>query len=103
MKIPMCEHILHIHCLKKWLIDFQKCPVCESNIVRLPQSTSNQESIIKEGGEREMQQLHSAPGLADFEAANQGKDPRLDQIISPKSYEVGKTVAFSNHKNKIQP
>ena len=37
MKIPMCEHILHIHCLKKWLIDFQKCPVCESNIIRLPQ------------------------------------------------------------------
>ena len=37
MKIPMCEHILHINCLKKWLIDFQKCPVCESNIVHLPQ------------------------------------------------------------------
>ena len=36
MKIPMCEHIFHIHCLKKWLIDFQKCPVCESNIVRMP-------------------------------------------------------------------
>ena len=36
MKIPMCEHIFHIHCLKKWLIDFQKCPVCESNIIKLP-------------------------------------------------------------------
>ena len=22
MKIPICEHILHSNCLKKWLIDF---------------------------------------------------------------------------------
>ena len=37
MKIPLCEHIFHISCLKKWLMDFQKCPVCESNIIRLPE------------------------------------------------------------------
>ena len=36
MKIPLCEHIFHINCLKKWLMDFQKCPVCESNIISLP-------------------------------------------------------------------
>ena len=36
MKIPLCEHIFHINCLKKWLMDFQKCPVCESNIIRIP-------------------------------------------------------------------
>ena len=36
MKIPICDHILHPHCLAKWLIDFQKCPVCEANIVKLP-------------------------------------------------------------------
>ena len=36
MKIPMCDHLLHPHCLKRWLVDFQKCPVCKSNIVKLP-------------------------------------------------------------------
>lgn len=36
MKIPICEHTLHANCLKKWLIDFQKCPVCDSNIIAMP-------------------------------------------------------------------
>jgi len=41
MKIPLCEHIFHINCLKKWLMDFQKCPVCESNIICLPDKQNN--------------------------------------------------------------
>lgn len=45
MKVPMCEHIFHINCLKKWLIDFQKCPVCESNIVRMPKDSTQEVNI----------------------------------------------------------
>ena len=29
MKIPICDHIFHITCLRKWLVDWQKCPTCE--------------------------------------------------------------------------
>ena len=46
MKIPICDHILHIHCLKKWLIDFQKCPVCESNIIRLPNQQQKDRELL---------------------------------------------------------
>lgn len=37
MKIPICDHIFHVHCLRKWLIDWQKCPTCEQNIIKLPE------------------------------------------------------------------
>lgn len=86
MKIPMCEHILHIHCLKKWLIDFQKCPVCESNIIRLPQDQQQHNSV--KGGIHQEIQLHSPPGLADFEDANVGRNPMLEEIVSPKSHQA---------------
>ena len=33
IKIPHCEHIFHIKCLKRWLFDFQKCPVCEMELM----------------------------------------------------------------------
>ena len=36
LKIPMCEHIFHQNCLKKWLVEWQKCPTCESNIIHIP-------------------------------------------------------------------
>ena len=38
MKIPICDHIFHINCLKKWLVEWQKCPTCECNIIRVPDS-----------------------------------------------------------------
>ena len=37
MKIPICDHIFHVHCLRKWLVDWQKCPTCEQNIIKLPE------------------------------------------------------------------
>lgn len=37
MKIPICDHIFHIPCLRKWLVDWQKCPTCEQNIIKLPE------------------------------------------------------------------
>ena len=50
MKIPICDHIFHIHCLRKWLIDWQKCPTCEQNIIHLPEATRKKylNSIDKE-------------------------------------------------------
>lgn len=38
MKIPICDHIFHVHCLRKWLVDWQKCPTCEQNIIKLPEN-----------------------------------------------------------------
>lgn len=37
MKIPICDHIFHGHCLKKWLVEWQKCPSCDRNIIHVPQ------------------------------------------------------------------
>ena len=50
MKIPLCEHIFHINCLKKWLMDFQKCPVCESNIISLPNKAAREAHALGAGG-----------------------------------------------------
>ena len=69
MKIPMCEHIFHIHCLKKWLIDFQKCPVCESNIVELPKDDADRLSSLGKS-----QELKELPGVRDFNEANDGRN-----------------------------
>lgn len=75
MKIPMCEHIFHIHCLKKWLIDFQKCPVCESNIVELPK-----EDLL--GSPVMSQELKDMPGKRDFIDANNGRNILVQDVIS---------------------
>ena len=40
MKIPICEHIFHGQCLKKWLVEWQKCPNCDRNIIHLPNAES---------------------------------------------------------------
>ena len=61
MKIPICEHIFHINCLRKWLMDFQKCPVCDSNIIRLPEGKKSKDLEIRglafsnQGGEQEVE------------------------------------------------
>ena len=64
MKIPMCNHLLHPRCLKKWLVDFQKCPVCESNIVKLP---DEQQHRHHEHRQKNIGELGIAPGLRDIE------------------------------------
>lgn len=40
MKIPICEHIFHGQCLKKWLVEWQKCPSCDRNIIHMPNEAS---------------------------------------------------------------
>ena len=36
MKIPNCDHIFHDHCLRKWLLEWQRCPSCDRNIIHMP-------------------------------------------------------------------
>ena len=36
MKIPICDHVFHAHCLRKWLVEWQKCPSCDRNIIHVP-------------------------------------------------------------------
>ena len=81
MKIPICEHILHPHCLRKWLIDFQKCPVCESNIIKLPGADEKSEQSVRDFGKSN----RSAPGLRDFEELNQGRNVAIHGLVSPNS------------------
>ena len=80
MKIPLCEHIFHINCLKKWLMDFQKCPVCESNIIRLP--LGKQENISAHGLGVNEEGKHSGDGLS----AN-SRSPRVEKDIEFKKIE----------------
>jgi len=75
MKIPMCEHILHPHCLKKWLVDFQKCPVCEANIVKLPPGSEKKLKSIDKG---DAVALDMAPAKEDEENKNAAAENDLD-------------------------
>ena len=100
MKIPICDHILHIHCLKKWLIDFQKCPVCESNIIRLPNKSKEKDQnmypvgMSGSNGKNQSSEkvLSSAPGLRDYEEANKGRNMMVDGVASPQSSLHSKVV-----------
>lgn len=77
MKIPLCEHIFHINCLKKWLMDFQKCPVCDSNIIRLPDGKKSDSDIHALGASI----VNAVPGSS----ANQS--PRQENEIEFKKIE----------------
>ena len=37
LKIPRCDHIFHESCIKKWLVEWQKCPTCDHNIIHFPE------------------------------------------------------------------
>ena len=32
VKLPICEHIFHKHCLREWLVQQQTCPTCRADI-----------------------------------------------------------------------
>jgi len=34
IKLPICEHIFHKHCLKEWLVQQQSCPTCRGDLLR---------------------------------------------------------------------
>jgi hypothetical protein len=34
VQIPQCKHIFHTKCLKRWLVEWQKCPTCSRPIIK---------------------------------------------------------------------
>ena len=40
LKFPICEHFFHSHCMKNWLIAYQKCPICDRHIILMPKNSS---------------------------------------------------------------
>jgi len=48
MKIPICDHIFHKECLKKWLVEWQKCPSCDRNIIHVPEDQKEKYIIKKD-------------------------------------------------------
>ena len=69
LKFPICEHIFHSHCLKNWLIAFQKCPVCDRNIILMPKNSSD--PALHQSQKLEMK---AVPGLIEMESVNEGRN-----------------------------
>ena len=40
VRVPQCGHILRVDCMKTWLLQKQKCPVCKINLICMPKNAS---------------------------------------------------------------
>lgn len=49
VKLPICEHIFHKHCLREWLVQQQSCPTCRADIT----ANEAKAKVLKAAAERE--------------------------------------------------
>jgi hypothetical protein len=77
MKIPICDHIFHVKCLRSWLIGWQKCPTCEQNIIKLPEQQK----------QKYLQQFEDLNGRSPDHSPRMAKEDviELNQRISEES------------------
>ena len=45
--ITECKHYFHTHCLRKWLVQQDNCPMCTRSIVSRPEEKVQEENAIE--------------------------------------------------------
>lgn len=77
-KLP-CNHIFHVTCLRSWFQRQQTCPTCRMDILRLPQTSNNQQNQARNQTRAQEQQ---AANLAGAQAgASQQPSGTQPQVI----------------------
>lgn len=72
MKIPLCNHIFHENCLRRWLVEWQRCPNCDRNIIHMPSNaTPKLEINSNSNAPSDIEMNNNASALKSFRNNNE--------------------------------
>lgn len=89
IKLPICEHIFHKHCLREWLVQQQSCPTCRGDLLR----NEARARTLRE--QRDEQEDNSAENNGDMETGEKEEKKSNTKPPCPCLYKVNSAMGAS--------